>query len=74
MFFVTGEATLFYRASCKEQQDNIKAQLDNAIDTLKIRLDFEFSQRYCKSNDLGQRDIDLIIEELMGAEVVDEET
>jgi hypothetical protein len=60
---VTDEARLFYRASCKKQDNDIKAQQDGGIDPPKINLDLNFIKNYYKNNDLAQRDMDLIIEE-----------
>ena len=50
--------------------DFVEVQLQDGTDPPKIRLDFEYSKQYLKINDLGQRDIDLIVEELMEAGVV----
>ena len=69
---VTSEARLFYQASSKHQDHYIRAQQDSGIDPPKINLNLEIIQHYYKNNDLAQRDIDLIVEELIEAGVVDE--
>jgi hypothetical protein len=39
----------------------------------KLNLDLKFIREYYRNNELGQRDMDLIVEESMEAEVVDED-
>jgi hypothetical protein len=69
---VTSEATLFYRASRKNQDDDVIAQLDRGFDPPKINLDLNFIKDYYRNNDLGQRDMDLMIEELREINVLGE--
>jgi hypothetical protein len=67
---VTREAMLFCRASCKQQDNYIKAQQDRGIDPPKINLELNFIRDYYRNNDLAQRDMDLIVEELIEAGVL----
>lgn len=71
LFTVTGEAKLFYRACCKEQDAHIKAQLDKGINPPKINLELDSIKDNYDNNDLAQRDMELIVEELMEVGVVD---
>ncbi len=69
---ITTEAKLFYLTNCLRQYDYVKAQQDNGVDYPKIRLDLEYVAQYYRNNDLAQRDMDLIIEELRQISVIDE--
>jgi hypothetical protein len=60
---ITSEAMLFYRTSCRYQDSYIKAQQKSGVDPPKVALELNFIRDYYKNNDLGQRDMDLIIEE-----------
>ena len=62
---MSGEARLFYRASCKQQDSYIKVQLDGGIDPPKIYLELDFIKGYYQNNDLAHRGMDLIVEELV---------
>jgi hypothetical protein len=69
---ITTEAKVFYLTNCLRQYENVKAQQDSGIKHPKIKLDLEFAKHYCRNNDLGERDIDLIYEELREIDVLDE--
>jgi predicted transcriptional regulator len=47
-------------------------QLQDGVDPPKIRLDVEYAKEYFRINELAQRDMDLIIEELREVGVLDE--
>ena len=63
---------LFYLTNCLRQYDYVKAQQENGIEHPKIKLDLEYVRQYYQHNDLAQRDMDLIIEELRKIGVIDE--
>jgi hypothetical protein len=69
---ISTEAKLFYLTNCLRQYDYVKAQQASGIDHPKIKLDLEFAKQYCRNNDLGERDKDLIYEELREIDVLDE--
>jgi hypothetical protein len=69
---ITTEAKVFYLTNCLRQYDYAKAQQDSGIEHPKIKLDLEYVGHYYRHNDLAQRDMDLIIEELRELGVIDE--
>jgi len=70
---VTSEAKLFYLFNCELQDDYIKSQQDKGIDPPKIKLDDIHNSMYRKDNQLTQRDMISIVEELREAGVLDED-
>jgi hypothetical protein len=69
---VSDEARVFYLSNCLRDADFVEVQLHDGVDPPKIRLDFEYAKRYYKINDLAQRDMDLIVEELREVGLIDE--
>ena len=61
---VTDEAKVFYLSNCLMNADFVESQLNNGVSPPKIRLNFEYTRQYYRHNDLAQRDMDLIIDEL----------
>jgi hypothetical protein len=69
---ITTEAKVFYLINCLRQYDYVIAQQDSGIEHPKIRLDLAYVRQYYEHNDLAQRDMKLIIEELREIGVIDE--
>lgn len=67
---VTDGARVFYLSNCLRDADFVVVQLHDGVDPPKIRLDFEYSKQYFRVNDLAERDMDLIVEELLDVGVV----
>ncbi len=61
---VTIEAGLFYLSNCEMQDDYIKEQQDNGIDSPKIKLNDIYNYIYRENSELIQRDMISIVEEL----------
>jgi len=70
---VTREAKSFYSFNCEIQDDHIKEQPDNGIDPPKIKLDNIHTYMYRENNELTQRDMVSIVEELREIGVLDED-
>jgi hypothetical protein len=66
------EAKVFYLSNCLRDAGFVEGQLQDGVDPPKIRLDFEYIKQYYRINDLAQRDMDLIVEELREVGVLDE--
>jgi DNA-binding transcriptional ArsR family regulator len=69
---VSDEAAVFYLSNCLRDADFVEVQRQDGGDPPKIRLDFEYAKQYYSINDLAQRDMDLIIEELREVGLIDE--
>jgi hypothetical protein len=69
---VSKEANVFYLSNCLRDADFVEVQLQDGVDPPKIRLDFENAKQYFRINDLAQRDMDLIVEELREIGLIDE--
>ncbi len=70
---VSREAKSFYSFNCEMQDDHIKEQQDNVIDPPKIKLGEIHNYMYRKDNELTQRDMIFIVEELREIGVLDED-
>jgi len=70
---VTSEAKSFYLSNCELQDDYIKSQQDSGIDPPKVKLDNIHTYMYRKDNELTQRDMIFIVEELREIGVLDED-
>ncbi|MDA2920626.1 hypothetical protein MYX76_14230 [Desulfobacterota bacterium AH_259_B03_O07] len=70
---VTSEAKLLYLSNCEMQDDYIKEQQDNGVDPPKIKLDNIHTYMYRENNELTQRDMVSIVEELREIGVLDED-
>ncbi len=69
---VSNEAKVFYLSNCLRDGDLIEVQLQDGVDPPKIRLDYEYTKEYFRINDLAQRHMDLIVEELREVGLIDE--
>ncbi|MDA2920017.1 hypothetical protein MYX76_11085 [Desulfobacterota bacterium AH_259_B03_O07] len=70
---VTSEAKSFYLFNCELQDGYVKSQQDKGIDPPHIRLNTIYNHIYLKNNELTQKDIIFIVEELRGIGVLDED-
>jgi len=68
---ISTKAKVLYLTNCLKQFDLVKAQQENGINPPKIMLELGFVRQYYKINDLGERDMDLIVEELIEIGVID---
>ncbi len=69
----TKEAKLFYLSNCEMQDDYIKEQQDNGIDSPKIKLNDIYNYIYRENSELIQRDMISIVEELREIGLLDED-
>ena len=69
---VSNEVKVFYLSNCLRDADFVEGQLQDGVDPPKIRLDFNYAKGYFRINDLAQRDMDLMVEELREFGLIDE--
>lgn len=69
---ISNEAKVFYLSICLRDADFVEVQMRGGADPPKNRLGFEYAKQYFRINDLAQRDMDFIVEELREAGLIDE--